>query len=667
MGFLVRTFESRFHPSQEPLDRIVGLSSWTTATGVEVTPETALQSTAVFACVRVLAETVASLPLPVYRRLPNGGKERAKDYYLYPILHDLPNPEMTSFELRETMMGHLGTWGNAYAEIDLQRGRGRAKELWPLRPDKMRVRRRNGRLQYVYKLPDNVGGRTVVLPAERILHIRGFGFDGLVGYSPIHLARQAIGLSIATEEFGARFFGNNAIPGGVLEHPGELSDPAHKRLKESWEERHTGLERSHRIAILEEGMQFHDIGIPPEDSQFLETRKFQVIEIARLYRVPPHMIMDLERSTFSNIEHQSIEFVVHTIRPWLVRWEQAIRRDVQLPEERKEYFAEFLVDGLLRGDIKSRYEAYAIGRQNGWLSANDVREFENQNPINGGNVYLIPLNMIPAGQAGDMPRSRDADLEQRQRQDAQMELRSLRAATIRHRLAGAHMTIFEDAAARIVRSEIRELRKGFERFLGKRDYPQFSVWLDEFYQEHSAYIRQQMLPVLTTCAEAVSDPAAEEVGFEGDVTPELDAFIHEYVDAYVSRHTGTSIGEVRDLVREAELANEDPAPAFDQRMNDWEERRPGIIAQWESFRSNNAIAKLIYVAAGIVRLRWRAFGESCPYCSKLNGKVVGIKENFLASGVDYQPEGAERPLRPSTNIGHPPAHGGCDCMITAEA
>lgn len=665
MGFLVQTFESRFHPSQEPPEWVSSLSGWMTATGLHVTPETALQITAVFACVRVLAETVASLPLPVYRRLENGGKERARDFYLYPILHDLPNTEMTSFELRETLMGHLGTWGNAYAEIELRPGYGRAKALWPLRPDRMRVRRRNRNLQYVYRLPDKVGGRTVVLPAERILHIHGLGYDGLVGYSPIHMARQAIGLAMATEEFGARFFKNDATPGGVLEHPGELSDSAHKRLQESWEEKHSGLEKSHRLAILEEGMKFKDIGIPPEDAQFLQTRKFQVIEIARMYRVPPHMIMDLERGTFSNIEHQSIEFVVHTIRPWLVRWEQRIKQDIFLPGERDTYFAEFLVDGLLRGDIKSRYEAYSIGRQNGWLSANDVRELENQNPIDGGDVYLIPLNMIPAGQAGDMPRSNNGD-EGRQLEE-RAEQRSIQAAILRHRLAHAHMALFEDAAARIVRSEIRELRKGFERYLGQRDFAQFSDWLDEFYESHKPYIRDQMLPVLSTYAEAISGAAAEEVGGDADeLSPELEKFAHEYAGQYVLRHVGTSVGEVREVVREAELANEDVEQAFDERMQNWEEIRPGEISMWEAIRSNNAVAKFVYVSVGITKIIWRAFGDSCPYCRKLNGKVIAIHKNFLNAGEDYQPDGAEKPLRPKTNIGHPPAHKGCDCMATAK-
>jgi len=655
MGFLTRMFEQRFHPSQDPPTWWTSLSGWTTATGITVTPETALQSTAVFACVRVLAETVASLPLPVYRRLPSGGKERAPDHYLYSILHDQPNPEMTSFEFREVLMGHVVTWGNGFAEIEFD-GAGRARALWVLRPDKMNVRRRSGRLEYIYRLPDKVGGREVVLPAERIFHLRGLGFDGLVGYSPIHLARQAVGLAMATEEFGARFFGNGARPGAVMEHPGKLSDEAHERLRKSWEERHQGLEKAHRIAILEEGMKLHEVGIPPEDAQFLETRKFQVVEIARLYRVPPHMIMDLERSTFSNIEHQSIEFVVHTIRPWLVRWEQAIRRDIFLPGDRKVFFAEFLVDGLLRGDVKSRYEAYAVGRQNGWLSANDVRELENMNPIDGGDVYLVPLNMIPAGSAGDFrevpPNREERSAEQR-------------AVAYRRRLTHAQTRVFEDTARRILRREINDVRNAARKHLRRRDAVSFRQWLKEFYDEHHGFIQRMMLPILMAYAEIMGAAAAEEVGSDLEMTPELEQFVSEYTKSYADRHVGSSIGQLKSLLGEAAVAGDDALPAIELRLDEWDETRAEKIARRETVQAGNAVARFVFISVGVIYLRWHAFGESCPYCRALNGRVVGVKETFLEPGVEFQPEGAERPLVTKVHVRHPPAHDGCDCMITA--
>ena len=393
-GFLARLFAESFHVSQSPPAWVTRTFGQDTAAGVEVNEDTALQTAAVFACVRILAETVASLPLITYRRLNDRAKERAKDFYLYPILHDSPNGEMTSMEWRETMQGHLALRGNAFSEIEFSNS-GRVRGLWPLHPDKILLKRdkESDELFYEYRLPEKFGAAPKTLPAWRVLHLRGLGSNGLVGYSPIAMARQAIGLSMATEEFGARYFGNGAQPGGVLEHPGILGEEGHKRIKASWDEAHGGLAKSHRIAIIEEGMKYQQVGIAPEDSQFLQTRKFQLSEIARFFRIPPHMLADLDRATFSNIEHMGIEFVVYTLSPWLTRWEQRMALSLLSENERKQYFIEHLVAGLLRGDIQSRYTAYATGRQWGWLSRNDVREIENMNPIEGGDDYLSPLNM----------------------------------------------------------------------------------------------------------------------------------------------------------------------------------------------------------------------------------------------------------------------------------
>lgn len=364
-----------------------------------VNEQTALRVTAYLAAIKIISETVASLPLFVYRRLESGGKARAPDHPAYEVLHNQANNEMTAYQLRETLQGHICNWGNGYAEIERDGG-GRIRGLWPLLPDRTWPERdpNTGKLRYRTTLPD---GQQVLLPFENVLHIPGFGFDGLVGYNPVRLAREAIGMALATEEFGANFFGQGANPSGIIEYPGKLSDQALQRYKQEVRAAHEGLSNRHRIMILEEGLKYHQVTIPPEEAQFLDTRKFQIAEIARIFRVPLHMLAELDRSTNNNIEHQSIEFVVHTIRPWLVRWEQAIRMKLFTPLERqKGFFAEFLVDGLLRGDIESRYSAYAVGRQNGWLSANDIRELENMNPIPGGDVYLVNGNMMPAGQAG---------------------------------------------------------------------------------------------------------------------------------------------------------------------------------------------------------------------------------------------------------------------------
>lgn len=377
-----------------------------TTSGKPVNERTAMQTTAVYACVRILAEAVASLPLHVYEYRDDGGKKLVHDHPLYYLLHDEPNPEMTSFVFRETLMSHLLIWGNAYAQI-IRDGAGRVLGLYPLLPDKMEVQRDDkGNIYYVYSRNSDANPTfkeygNIKLKAEDVLHIPGLGFDGLIGYSPIAMAKNAVGMTLACEEYGASFFANGANPGGVLEHPGVLKDPS--KVRESWNSVYRGVSNAHKIAVLEEGMKYQQIGIPPEEAQFLETRKFQINEIARLYRIPPHMVGDLDKSSFSNIEQQSLEFVKYTLDPWVIRWEQSLQRSLLLPGEKGKYFIKLNVDGLLRGDYQSRMNGYAVGRQNGWFSANDIREMENMNPIpdeEGGNLYLINGAMTKLADAG---------------------------------------------------------------------------------------------------------------------------------------------------------------------------------------------------------------------------------------------------------------------------
>ena len=405
MNLLQGIFRSR----DKPQNRTAG-SSYTffmggTTSGKPVNERSAMQMTAVYSCVRILAEAVAGLPLHLYRYNETGGKEKAIDHPLYYLLHDEPNPEMSTFVFRETLMTHLLLWGNAYAQI-IRNGKGEVLALYPLMPNKMSVDRdENGQLYYTYQRSNEeaptMEGSSVRLKPTDVLHIPGLGFDGLVGYSPIAMAKNAIGMAIACEEFGAKFFANGAAPSGVLEHPGTIKDPA--RVRDAWQSQFGGSSNSGKVAVLEEGMKYTPISISPEQAQFLETRKFQINEIARIFRVPPHMVGDLEKSSFSNIEQQSLEFVKYTLDPWIIRWEQSMARVRLSLDEKKEYFIKFNLEGLLRGDYQSRMNGYSIARQNGWMSANDIRELENLDRIpaeQGGDLYLINGSMLPLGSAG---------------------------------------------------------------------------------------------------------------------------------------------------------------------------------------------------------------------------------------------------------------------------
>ena len=399
-----RIFKSRDKPKDGERISSSSFLFGRTTVSRDVNEFTAMQMTAVYSCVRVLSETLAGLPLHLYKKEDRNSKEKAKNHPLYFLLHDEPNDEMTSFVFRETLMTHLLLWGNAYAQI-IRNGRNEIVSLYPLMPNKMTVMRsEDGEIFYKYKHKYD----DVYLLKEDVLHIPGLGFDGLIGYSPIAMAKNAIGMAMACEDYGASSFQNGAQPGGVLEHPGIIKDP--ERVRASWNAAFQGPKNANKVAVLEEGMKYQPIAIAPSEAQFLETRKFQLNEIARIFRIPPHMIGDLERSSFSNIEQQSLEFVKYTLDPWVLRWEQSLERSLLTRKEKESYFIKFNVDGLLRGDYQSRMNGYAVGRQNGWMSANDIRELENLDRIpaeDGGDLYLVNGNMLPLDKAGYFYKSKE--------------------------------------------------------------------------------------------------------------------------------------------------------------------------------------------------------------------------------------------------------------------
>jgi HK97 family phage portal protein len=371
------------------------LGSQKGAAGISVTPEKAMTLGAVSACVRLIAESIASLPLHVYRQSGDRKRDRIVGTPEYRLLHDEPNPIMTSFVWRETLAAHVLLWGNAYALI-LRNGGGEPVALLPVHPRGVVVRKQaSGELVYGFQ----IDSRSYVVNQWDMLHIPGLSFDGFTGMSPIRYAAESIGLALAAEQYGAAFFGNGSVPAGVISVQGRMSPKQVEDLRNSWTNNYGGLGNANKTAVLFDGGKFERISMPPEEAQFIETRKYQVSDIARWYRVPPYMIGDLERATFSNIEHQGLDFVTHTLRPWLVRFEQEFNRKLfptSASGAPSDIYVEFNVDGLLRGDIKARGDYYVRGRQWGWLSANDIRAKENMDAIEGGDVYLTPLNMVDA-------------------------------------------------------------------------------------------------------------------------------------------------------------------------------------------------------------------------------------------------------------------------------
>ena len=373
--------------------------------GMNVDEKSAMQIATVYACVRLLAESVAQLPLHLYRVTDPDGQEKALDHPLYKILFREPNPEMTSFSYWEAVMTHLLLWGNSYSQI-IRDGKNTVLGIYPLLPENVEIdRTENGELYYIYHAYTNeVPGETnkdVIFRRDEILHIPGLSFNGLVGFSPIAMMKNSLGTTMAVEKYGSAFFKNGAQPAGVLEHPGVLKDP--QKIRDNWVNAYGGPGNAHKVAVLEEGMAYKPISLPPEDSQFLSTREFGVEEICRMFRVPPHMVQDLKRATFSNIEHQSIDFVVHTLDPWLVRIEKAIVKDLLLDDEKDMFFPKFNVDGLLRGDYKSRMDGYSVGISTGIISPNEARRKENMPPLpeeEGGDFHIVNGTFIKLKDVG---------------------------------------------------------------------------------------------------------------------------------------------------------------------------------------------------------------------------------------------------------------------------
>ena len=660
MGMLDRMFsgiEKRVSLANPDAWLTTVLGGAQTDSGVLVDEDKALTLAAVWACHRVLAETLASLPLPVYRRLTPRGKERFPQHDLYEVLHDQPNREMTSFAFRETLMHHLVGWGNAYAEIEYDRA-GRVIGLWPLLPDRTWPVRKNKVLSFMTR----VNNRDIKLSADRVFHIHGLGFNGMVGYSPIAMHRESIGLGLAAQTFGARFFGSGAKPGGHLEYPGKFRSAEQKRdYARQFDEAQSGLTNAQRTLILDQGMEFKTTSIPPDDAQFLQTRDFQVRDIARIYRVQPHMIGDLKDATYANIEQESISFVVHTMRPWFVRWEQAIRRDLIRPQDQDRVFAEFLVDGLLRGDAAARFTSYNIARNGGWFSANDIRALENMNPLPGksGDLYLVPLNMVPADQLlEDQAATPGGDGNTPPAAASARERRSLGA---RKRIQRSYAQLLKGAASRVVRRETQAIKQMAKTLREGGNSTAFLQAAGEFYADHPKYTGRQMHPVFVALATSIYAEAAGEINGSEDMDPTTEQVVEGYTVRMAARMATSSLGQLATIVRDAPA--DDVADSIDQRMDEWIERRPDKVAKRDQVQLGSAIAKAAWVANGVQRLVWRTGGDACPLCEELEGKIVEITRSFADPGDQIAPGGDTAPLEVTQSYGHPPLHEGCDCSV----
>lgn len=470
-------YEKRSVSLTNPPEWLINGFGQATYSNESVTVERSLTVPAVLAALTILSQDIASLPLILYRRLPRG-KERASEHPLYTLLHDAPNPEMTSVTFREIQVSHILAWGDFFGQ-KIWDQRGVLQEVWALRPDRMQVGRENGERVYLYH---DANGTPFKFNAEQIWHVPGWGFDGLRGKSLISYGRNAIGLAMATEKYGSRVFANDARPSVAIKHPGSLSDTAATNLRESWSQAYGGANNAGKVAILEEGMDLQTIGFPSKDAQFIETQQWTIAQIARIFRIPPHMLGDVDRSTSwgTGIEQQELGYLTHTLRPHMVRLEQGISKDLLLDFERREYFAEHLVDAMLRTDLQTRMLAYAQAITNGIYTRNEVREKENLLPYEGGDEPLVPLNM-QSGNEKPHPQNDPQNDPQTQPADATPK----RDIT----------PLLLDAVRRISKRDTNELQGALKRYAEKSD--RFNQWLEQFYKrDFPEFIQQTFAPLV---------------------------------------------------------------------------------------------------------------------------------------------------------------------------
>lgn len=674
----------RFHSSGNLNNPNVSLSDASTfgdmpsLFGANVTVKTALTISSVWAAVRVLTDAVAVLPNQTFERGEDGSKRRATGHHLYRLLKLRPNPVMTAYNFYEIMMLHLSTWGNFYAEKQFD-GRGNVIALWPLRPDRTRpVLSDDGSTKnYV----THVDGRDVMLPGDRVTHTVGLGFDGLVGISVISLARRSLQLTAAAEDYGRGFFGSGARIAGVLTHPETLGPEGTKALRESWEFLYNGLTNPMRVAVLEEGMKFEKIGIPPEDAQFLGTREFQIAEVGRWFKVPAHLIGDMSKATFSNIEQQSLDFLRNTLLPWLRRIEMTLNHDVFPAADQDTFFAEFNIDAYLRGDSAARGALYKDLFAAGAIQPNEIRSMENMNPIEGGEQSFVPLNFVPLSVAkplAALPLEDDPEPEPEPEPEddndrhllaellanqTARERRQANAVVMRERAAQAFLPLFLKEARAVLSDELAEARRQHTLAFGSRDATEFKAWIDSFYDTFGAEVSRRFASLLRSYGNVIFDAVGEEVGAV-ELTPELDRFLADYAEQFGQRWATQSRNELSKILRDS--SPDDVADDITKRLDGWDVTRASKHSKEETYRASNAMARAAYGTLGVLVVRWTIQGATCPLCSSMSGRTVSTSGSFLERGDEVEPDDdSQEPLVIQSRVSHPPLHRGCDCILTA--
>lgn len=634
MGLLLAATETRasvinpLHPRDPGIVSLFGLDATYNVSGESVTPTTAAGEDTFFAAERYLSETIAALPLHLLRSLDPRGSEKATDHWLYERLHRKPNRWMAKFRFWRLLLNWLYYRGNFYVLIEPSREMP-PFELWPLHPDRTRVKFEGGVPYYEYTPPQ---GPVKKLRFGQVLHVAFLpGEDGFTGRSVLSYQVNTIGRALAASKVQSKLAANNQRPGIILKSKKGLSPAAKKNLREDW----SASTVVGGVQVLEDDLDFATVTMSNDDAQAVQLLQYNAESMARIARVPQHKVGLLARATFSNIEHQAIEAVQDSILPICVNIEDEMRFSLLTEREQDTLFPKFNVDGLLRGDSVSRATALQIMRQNGIIDGDDWAEMENRNPFEGGNLRFVPLNMVPLTMAEEVANP-DASPAAPRQLPARAESRSVEML---HRLRSAFLPVIEDAARRMIRREADGIERQYRRQVQERSLAEFLAWLTSYYDEHRSVMRQTLAPAITSYAEAAGAEAASMVGTE---PPDLASFAASYLDALVARHIGQSRSELVEALSDSAPAR--AAAAFEEVLRSWRNQRPATVAQREIVQVAAAAARTVWQDAGVQNVRWLR-SEDCPHCEQLSGKVVGVRDDF-AEGVQ-----------------HPPLVEGCTCSL----
>jgi len=658
LGTAIRAF--RF-PSIADLDRIMDMavSGSPVHSGVVVNRDTALNFSAFWCGVNLICQSIASLNLRLYKQINDNTKKFYKSHPLWNILKVNVSKYMTTFIWKETAHLHLILYGNTYSFIDRDMG-GRVIGLILINPERMRPERVGGEIVYIFTKNN---GEEELFRFDEIYHVPGLGFDGIKGYSILKIAAESIGLGLAYEEFAARFIGNGTHVGGILKTPNKLTPQARENLKKSFNEAYSGLGNAHKALLLEEGVEWDKTVMPLQDAEFMASRTFQVDEIARWLNIPPHKLKELTRATYDNITSEQISWLQDTIRPWLERDEAIMNFKLLNDWERRNLFCEYDFESILRSDPKTRSEAHHIMRQDGIISTDEWRAKENLNPVGGeyGDERLVPMNMIPASKLYDSntPIQKVGDQQKNLENKSSLSKRQAESISERKKLARVYEPIFAENIRGIIKKERKDVSKIIKKYFKERAGFDFKLELKNYYNDFLKTFNEAWGPIFKTFSRAIAKVSIKEI--ERDIMPAgFDQEVDKYIDNTGKRYISSSQGQIIKLVNENP---DDEINAIENRMDDWYNTRPDRIGHRESVDGETGIAQIVFFANGF-RSMWVTIGSSCPYCQRMDGKIISRGGTFLNAGEKLTAEGL--PDFPVTyNISHPSAHSGCDCTVMA--